>query len=222
MRVRQIPIHTGSVTGKVATQRRTASIRTESTLETDFAILMNFDATVQHIAEQPVRIEYQDEEGRGRHYTPDFLVTFKPDQDALPPLLVEIKYKDNLQKHLAAFTPKFEVARQYASAQGWVFEVYTEEEIRGPRLDNIKFLLLFQHAKAENLMVNAVLGQVQELRLTTPNDLIRSLTPLPDKQALLLPALWHLIRTGVISTDLNEPLTMLSLIWPANGQECPQ
>jgi len=46
----------------------------ESSLERDFLLLLDFDPEVVLYEEQPVTINYHDDQGRRRRYTPDVLV----------------------------------------------------------------------------------------------------------------------------------------------------
>lgn len=133
MPVRKIPRSSGSITGRFSRGPGGGSIGFESTLERDFVRLMAFDPDVTDIEEQPVRIDYKGDNGRPRHYTPDYLVQRR---DA-PPLLAEIKPTKFITPDLE---PKFAAARRYAAARGWVFEVWTEREIRTTRLNKIRLL----------------------------------------------------------------------------------
>jgi len=132
MTVRKMPISHNSVTGRHAMGPGKRSIGYESTLERDFVSLMAFDPGVTDIEEQPVRIDFEDDEGRKRHYTPDYLVH----RNGAPPLLAEIKPSKFLTPDLE---PKFEAAQSYAAARGWEFEVWTEKDIRTPRLQKHSF-----------------------------------------------------------------------------------
>ncbi|MVN86568.1 heteromeric transposase endonuclease subunit TnsA [Deinococcus sp. HMF7620] len=216
MAVRRIPIHHRSVTGKVAVPSGMHPVRTESTLETDFVLLTQWDTTVKRIEAQPVRIEYRDGTTT-RYYTPDFLVTFS--EGHCPSLLVEIKYQADLQENYAAYAAKFAAAKRYATEYGWTFHVFTEREIRLPLLDNIKFLKRYLVLSAAAPPPEIILRALRELRLTDPYTLLSAITPLSERQMQLIPLLWHLVAIRQIAVDLNEPLTMQSCIWPVNGQE---
>lgn len=133
MPVRTIPRSHNSITGRYFIDPARGSVGFESTLERDFVRLMAFDPDVTDIEEQPVRIDYEDDEGRPRHYTPDYLVQ----RQSAPTLLAEIKPKKFLKPELE---PKFAAARRYAASRGWMFEVWTERDIRTTRLDKILLL----------------------------------------------------------------------------------
>ena len=133
MPVRTIPRSSNSITGRFSRGPGKGSIGFESTLERDFVRLMALDPNVTDIEDQPVRIEFEDDKGRPHHYTPDYLVQRK----GAAPLLAEIKPTKFLTPDLE---PKFAAARRYAAEQGWVFEVWTEREIRTKRLNKIRLL----------------------------------------------------------------------------------
>lgn len=99
---RKIGYTYGSVSGHFAF-RKEKSIAFESTLERDLLTLLEFNDSVSDVVEQPVTIEYTNENGRDVTYTPDFLVFFnEPDADLLrmqrKPLLIEVKPRDRLIK----------------------------------------------------------------------------------------------------------------------------
>jgi len=125
----------------------------ESYLERDFAILQDFDPTVEAFYEQPLTIEYQ-ENGKTYHYTPDFRVV-RNRRNAL----VECKPKDLVD------TPenrrKFQAALAFCAKQDWDFYVATEEEIRkGHRLENIKLLTRYARLEVSTSAANRILANL--------------------------------------------------------------
>jgi len=205
MPVRKIPISHNSVTGRHAMGPGKRSIGYESTLERDFVSLMAFDPDVTDIEEQPVRIDFQDSEGRMRHYTPDYLVH----RLGAPTLLIEVKPKKFLKPDLDA---KFAAARRYAEARGWVFEVWTEREIRTPRLDNIRFLLPFRHRPTDPGRAARILRHFEEGGPMSGGAVLDACWSDETERNIGLGVLWHLIATGEIHTDLDKELTMDSVL----------
>jgi len=147
MPVRIIPKNYRSLTGLVSNTRTQSMAAFESSLERDFLVLLDFDPDVEFYEEQPLTITYADERGRRRTYTPDVFVRYRIDPlqaKPNPPLLCEVKYRDDLRQHWTDYRPKFRAAGRYARQQGWRFRVVTERHIRTPYLDNVKFLRSYQ------------------------------------------------------------------------------
>jgi len=227
MPVRKIPKNYRSVTGLVASELNAKQTAFESTLERDFMLLAEFDPDVLSYEEQPVRIDYLSVDGQTRHYTPDILVIYRQTSTSTmlkPPLLVEIKYRRGLFERWQELKPKFRAARRYAKEQGWSFKIITEVEIRTPYLKNVKFLRQYQRRPIDLAGASMLLQKVSELRSTDPGSLLTSVSQDAHDRAHLLPTLWSLVAQRKIGADLNQPLTMQSLIWPVmtamiEGQE---
>src|SRR2546426_7711862 len=143
MPVRIVPKNYRNLTGLVANSRTQSMSAFESTLERDFLLLLDFDPDVEGYEEQPVTITYHDETGRRRTYTPDILVRYRTEHLEVrrsKPHLCEVKYRDDLRQHWTVYRPKFRAAQRYARQQGWRFRLVTEQHVRTPYLDNVKFL----------------------------------------------------------------------------------
>ncbi len=180
-------------------------------------LLVDFDPDVLSYEEQPVRIDYLSVDGKARHYTPDILVTYRQPSLSLivkSPLLAEIKYRRDLFKHWQELKPKFRAARRYAKEQGWIFKIMTEVEIRTPYLKNVKFLRQYQRRPINISDADLLLQRVSELQSTDPESLLASVSRSAGDRARFLPTLWQLVGKGKLGADLNQPLTMQSLIWP--------
>lgn len=210
MPVRSIPLSHSSVTGRLASRPNQPALAFESSLERDFAVLHLFDPTVESVEEQPVRIDYTAPTGRKTHYTPDFLVVYRPGGRSAR--LVEVKYQAELDRKALRYAARFEAARQYAAARGWTFEVVTETAIRTPRLENARFLLQYRHRPADPGQCRRLLDALSAVTTTAAGDLLRSAFTTLSEQQLGLPCLWHLVATGRITADLDCPLTMNTVL----------
>ena len=181
----------------------------ESTLERDFYLTLEFDPAVKTFSPQPVSLPYVGVGGRKKKYVPDVLVTY---HDSRPPGLFEVKYAADLLSDPAEFRLRFRAARDYARNEGWTFGTITEKAICGSRLKNIVFLRPFLDpgrvfaAADQARLINQFAGG----EMLTPRMLLGHLS-LPEKGALL-PALWHLVASGQLLFDLNEPLNMESML----------
>lgn len=182
----------------------------ESTLERDFYYLLQCSSEVERFHPQPVALSYVGGNGRKKRYVPDTLVYYR---DGQSPCLFEVKHVAELLKDRAEYRLRFRAARAYAREQGWRFSTVTERAIRGVVLDNITFLRQFLDPDREFDPAHLEFLRQNLTAPTTPRTLLASL-PLTRK-GVLLPALWHLVATGEIQTDLGERLTMDSMIWRA-------
>lgn len=188
----------------------------ESSLERDFFILLDFDLNVDHYEEQPVRIKYKDGEGHQRTYTPDVLVHYRDDITPakwMKPLLCEVKYRSDLLANWSEIKPKIRAGRAHACQQGWRFQIITEREIRTPYFYNAKFLRPYRRIEASGDDKRMLLDTLRELREADPETVLLAIYESPLDRAQLLPVLWHLLATGMIDTDLTQPLNMCSRIW---------
>lgn len=95
----------------------------DSFLERDYIRLADFDLDVLEIYHQPLCIYYMLNGKRLRYY-PDFKVILSHGKT----LVVEVKpfeLLDELENRI-----KFEVGRKYCEEKGWLYQVFTEKEIR--------------------------------------------------------------------------------------------
>lgn len=193
----------------------------ESTLERDLLETVDFDPTVVSISEQPCRITYKDRSGRQRSYVPDFLVRHA--HSSIPGrrtrgFLYEVKYRADLFANWPTLKPKFKAARTWARANGLLFRVVTEIEIRGPYLDNVRVLnqhrRLQPHPGIEEKLAAAlvVMGEV------SIRALIEATWSAEDDRLAASAYVLRMIAIGRINAaDLGIPLTMDSLVWIEAG-----
>lgn len=190
----------------------------ESSLERDFMEILRFDPDIEEFIPQPLTIEYVDQMGRKRTYTPDGLIKFKATHiQSQAPILFEVKYRQDFRREWRTLIPKFRAAKSYCTIQGWRFEVFSEREIRTPFLDNVKFLWQFQQRVPEPAMKAHVLGLLNDLDEADPELLLCALCNDATNRARFIPIIWHLIAVGEIDCDLTRPLTMRSLIRTQGG-----
>lgn len=220
MAVRKIPTNRRSLTGFVASRRDGRMVASESSLERDLLVLLDFDPAVERYEEQPVRIEYRDARGRRRTYTPDVLVHFRQDVAAngvsLSPLLYEVKYREDLSENWPQIKPKVRAGRDYARGRGWRFHIITEREIRTPYLESAKFLRQYRRLQPGDAERRLLLDRLREMGESDPETLLLAIHQEPVRRAELLPTLWHLVAVGDIHADLGERLTMRSPIRAAS------
>jgi len=214
MPVRKIPKNYRNVTGIAAHGKAEGAAMFESTLERDFITLLEFNSAVESFEVQPIKLEWFDDHGGSRSYTPDVRVTFKPHELSCRTVLYEVKYRSDLRADWPELRQKFKAAIRYARQQGWRFKIVTEVEIRTSYLANATFLLPFvRRGPAEDGHAVLLTNQLGEMRRTTPAELLAACSQDEWRRAALIPILWYLVGTRQIGTDLDEKLTMASPIW---------
>lgn len=215
MPIRKIPKNYRNVTGVEACSKAVGEAQFESTLERDFLDILDFSPEVESFEVQPLKIEWRDEQGKPRSYTPDVLINFRPDIGRAP-WLCEVKYRADLKKNWRDLHPKLRRGIRLARQNGWRFRLISEVEIRTPYLSNVRFLTPFRSSKHRQIPITAIeelLGQLRLIGTTTPSGLIQSLSPDVRQQAEWLPMLWHLMANRRIASDLEHELGMNSPIW---------
>ena len=142
MPVRSVSNRGGNIIGHFPSLKLGRMVEFESLIERDFVFLLDFEPDVAFFVEQPLTIEYE-QDGRRRHYTPDFHVVWKRQN-----ILVECKPEQLI--HLPLNQAKSEVAREWCTARGWRFQLVTDNQLRsGYRLENVKFLTQFARYQIE-------------------------------------------------------------------------
>lgn len=222
MPVRKIPTNRCSLTGAVASLKNDRMVSSESSLERDFLVLLDFDRTVERYEEQPVRIEYRDASGRKHPYTPDVLVHYRKDirgGQPTQPILFEVKYRKDLFDNWREIKPKVRAGRAYARQQGWLFKIITEREIRTQYLESAKFLRQYLRIQPSIEEQDILINTLRTLGPSDPESLLLAIHKEVVKRAELLPALWHLLAVGKIYADLLQPLNMRSPIRVADADD---
>lgn len=213
MPVRKIPKNYLSVTGTFSSAKNGKSLGYESLLERDLMILLEFDDTVEGFEEQPVKVPVVVNGKKLKPYVPDILIHYlpTPSGEARRPVLGEVKKSDDLKKNKAKYAPKFEAASRYAEERGWEWCKFTENEIRTPLLDNLKFLRQYHSEVPNAALLQEALLYLQNTRgSVTVDSLLKKLCPTEDKLLHMVPVIWHLVATKRITANLQKPLTMTS------------
>lgn len=211
--VRKIPKNNRSVTGRAETRQGTVPY--ESTLERDFAHLVEFDGAVERIISQPLRIHYRVGDGPERRYTADFLLRFRSLDGARKkrPGLYEIKYRDELRDRWEELEPGFRAARKLCRSRGWSFQVITERRIRGQYLDNVAFLRDYRGYSDNGGIGIKLLETLKGLDTSTPAILLAAAFMDRENRALAVGVMWRLIADGYIGTNLTRKFSMNMEIW---------
>lgn len=204
-----------SVSGRFSF-RGEVSIPYESTLERDFLIRHEFCASVLSIEAQPFTLNYRDRAGRQCRYTPDFLVTYRQEQQSLHnyprPELIEVKPENEWRENWRKWLPAWRSAWRYAKDQGWCFHIHDESRIRGPVLDNIRFLMPYKNREFAVEESRAILHDL-ELRGFASLDLILARHFPSNHNGEGLAHIWHLLATRQISCDMRFMRDWFNELW---------
>jgi hypothetical protein len=214
MPVRKIPKNHLVVTGAFASRKNAEMRGFESLLEKEFMLLLEFDSSVASFEEQPLTIPIP---GITRGYTPDFLVRYHADhvtQEQQRSELVEVKSSDDLRRNTEKYSKKFESATRFANDHGWDFRIATEQDIRTPRLANLKFLREYRNILPMPEQCNRITEIVSTQARTSIEALLNRLGAEEYERLNLLPTIWHMVVAGKLKVDLDSPLrndTLLSV-----------
>lgn len=216
MPIRKIPKTYGSLSGVSVSHKLTRQIAFESSLERDLFALLEFDPNIVYYEEQPLRIEYLDSTQKLRSYTPDILVVYKNIETSPygnTHILGEVKYRANLFSNWSELKPKFKAARKFCKRKNWLFNIFTENEIRTPYLKNVRFLLPYKNHVPNHEYCETLLDSLSHYESIEVSQLLDECSLIEAERLQIIPNIWYLIANEEIFADLNTPLTMKSQIW---------
>jgi len=212
--VRKVKSNGKTAIGMSPSFKSSRMVSYESSLENDFIAMAEFDPFVAKYGAQPVRINYKDDQGKNRFYTPDFLVYHKREcARKFPPTLVEVKYRSDIKKNWTDLKPKFKAAINYAASKKWKFKIMTEVEIRTEYMNNVKFLLPYRSKKVKIELIRNTIMALKYMEDCTPSELVVVAAKEKEKRLEIVNAIWHLISLGKIGFDHFAKLQMESNIW---------
>jgi len=204
MSVRTIPKNYRNLTG-LAHSKKAEGAYFESTLERDFLTIIEFDTNVRNYDVQPVCINWVDENGKSRKYTPDALVKFLPNSCSFSSsdiILCEIKYRSDIEKDWKELKPKFKAAIRYANENGWRFKLFTEHEIRTTFMENARFLQPYLNQTLNESHETLLFKNLLEMRECSVEALVKAIFNDKWAQAELIQSIWFLIGSRRIAVDL--------------------
>lgn len=207
--VRRIPVSEISITGCLGGQEF------ESALERDFLMRMAWESEVEWFVTQPLTLKYEVAPGIWIPYTPDVLTSFVS-RNGVPvrrPLLCEIKYREELTTEWRRLRRKFRAAKAYCNSRGWDWVVLDEHAIRGPKLNNIRFLWSYRHAAMHEREVIPMLGALGSLKCASLAAVIDHLGVTAPRRSQLIWTWWCLVARKLIQFDIMQPIRQDTLFW---------
>ena len=161
----------------------------------------------------------RDGERRATRYTPDTVIEYAaiPNGTEVHRVeLCEVKYRDELRREWQTLKHGLRAGQRYARSQGWSFKIYTETQIRTPRLDNAKFFLGYVERGTDVGDIARLHHCLEALGIGSPNQLFEKASVGPNEKGRMLGVLWHMVAIGRVVMDFDEPLSMQSPMW------CPE
>lgn len=209
-KVREIGLKNFSLSGNISSLKTNSSVSFESSLERDYINLLEFDSSVSTYCEQPLKIFFTIN-SKKKYYVPDFYVKYS---DGRKDEIIEIKYKDDLEKYKRKYINKFNAAKLFCKENNLNFRIIDEIEIRTPLLENYKFLIPYKRPNniIDFLDVTILEERIKAVNIATPNNIINESFFSEDRKAELLYTLWYMVANNMVKIDLTEKLTMQSQI----------
>lgn len=110
----------------------------ESTLERDLFYLLDQDPNCHDFQSQPFKFKWKNDKGKEYPFYPDIWTIFEDGTQ----VIIQVKPKDKLKEleKDPSWKKKCEIIEEYCRKRGWIFRIFTNEEIRRTRLRNVEFL----------------------------------------------------------------------------------
>jgi len=215
MAVRKIKKSYISCVGYFKSYKNNKQLAFESILERDFFTLLEFQNNVVAYEEQPLKIQYK-LKAKNTRYTPDVLVTYNDGSQKI----FEVKYQSDLDsdsklQHKISVL-KEEIARQMSLP----LETFTDAQINQVYLKNCIFLYKNAFIPNNNALTAKVLESFNNLPSPVSiKSFLELLSTKRTEQLQILPYLWHEIFKNTALVNMNQPLTMSSLLLTRNSYE---
>ncbi|SMG42600.1 TnsA endonuclease C terminal [Marivirga sericea] len=199
-----------SLTGLFYSQKNLRQISFESSLEADYAELLEFDSDVESFLEQPTKLLLSSSK-----YFPDFLVKYSKKakiENGFVDKYVEIKYTYELEKKKDYYENRFQEVREVVSSLNMNFEIVTEKTIRNNYLNNVKILNGYKYQPVDEVLKGMVVDQIERLGYTTAEEVVRGIGGGLYERAHSIFIIWHLLANDFLYADLNEPISIVTEI----------
>lgn len=215
MSVRKIKKSYISCVGYFKSYKTDKQLAFESILERDFFTVLEFDNNVISYEEQPFQIKYN-LKGASTRYTPDILVIYKDGSQKV----FEVKYQNAIDSDLELQYKLTIVKEEILQQKSLPFEVFTDIQLDNIYLKNCiflyKFAFLTENTKIQTNIQNALKLKKEPLSIRA---FIEELSPEQSCQLQNLPYLWHEVFKNLSLVNMQQPITMSSLLQIRNYYE---
>lgn len=207
--------------GTMPSFKMNRKVRYESNNEKLFYFLLELDPQVVRYYEQPINvtIRYLSEEGefKERIHVPDTLIF----REGEKPNLIQVKEYDPKLISNEKFLELQQVCQRYANQRDWKYSLVFPKRLPGTLLKNIKLLVnfLYLHNNTDEIEERAIsyLSFRESVSITELSQLFE-----PDYRPQdVLPVIYHMIAKGVLSTNLERAVSLLSVVAIGAGNDNP-
>ncbi len=159
------------------------------------------DPTIKDYKSQPICIHYEDTEGKGHTYVPDFMV-WKVNGS------IEIHEVTRSERRLLPNAQRREkAAREYCAKRGWSYKVHTEDSLPDDT-ETANLLELYMFRPTIYFRSDVAVAAYEKLRDGKRASLPRLIQEISQELGLptgvVSPGLYHLLWHGKIETDLRS------------------
>lgn len=215
MPVRKIKKSYISCVGYFKSYKNNKQLAFESILERDYFMLLEFEQDVVSYEEQPLKIKYN-LKAKNTRYTPDVLVSY---QDGSKKIF-EVKYQSDIDSD-TKLQHKISILKEEIARQMFIpFETFTDAQIDQIYFKNCVFLYKNAFISENQIMTNKVLENINKLsEPISIRSFLELLSTKQTEQLQFLPYIWHELFKNNALIDMNEKITMSSLITKGASHE---
>ena len=189
----------------------------ESRLEKEFLISFAFSERVIDIEEQPFTLTYINSKGKESTYTPDYMITFRPDTQGVTSqskaLIAEIKPREILKEKFLFFRERYKAMISYCQQNDMIFKIYDESRIHTPYFYNVSRIMRYKRYSYDPIERDIILNYVHSVGQASIGMIPELFGGTNTDKAEILGHVYHLIATKQLSADLTHPLSIDTEIW---------
>ena len=195
------------IAGSFYSNKMKRAIEYESMGECLFYFFLELAREVERYYVQPLEIEipFLSKEGDRKSWVhvPDVLVF----GNGFKPTIFQIKETPQESKKHALIN---EICQKYSTERQWVYKVIYPKKLPENILYNIKFLQgAIRKRKRFEEWIPEILYRVEHMKQVTINELASSFST-KENPLLVMPAVYHLIATGVLQIDITKKIDQYS------------
>jgi len=215
MGVRKLKKSYISCVGYFKSYKNNKQLAFDSILEREYFYYLEFDDEVISYEEQPFKMYYQMNGSRTR-YTPDILVTYKDGSQKL----YEVKYQNDIDTD-EELQHKLSILKDEVPAQKQMpFETLTDLMLDDVYMKNCTFLYKYAFLQKNDELTTKVSNAINNQNAPTSiKSLLNFITTEQNEQLKLIPYLWHEVFKNSSLINLDEKITMSSIIYPGEYNE---
>ena len=189
----------------------------ESRLEKNFLTSFAFSERVMDIEEQPFTLSYTNSQGKKSIYTPDFMITYRPETLEVPTssktMIVEVKPREKLRENFPVFRDRFKAMISYCQKNDMIFRIYDESRIHTTYFRNIEKISRYKRYKYDPVEREIILDYAGGLGQVTVGMIAEYFRGTDMDKAQTIGHVYHLLATKELATCLVHPLGIDTEVW---------